>query len=1634
MYSKVSKLLLLLLVSTQIASATAFDWERFFSKSRLYKSTEAATKAKTLRNSEYSAGGGGGTVVAGVNLYTGQPVQSLPLLGIANGSVSWQFQLGFGTPYAQFAQDNQSAPAGLVGHGWDLSIPGVMVNNKGTAELSDDIYFANLGPYGGGQILVIEENIATKLILASNPAIEIIPTVASTGEYKDQIIAWTFRLPDGKRMLFGNLNPGNNHAYIRTQLKLGSKKEFLTINDNGSQKVDPDSKPLPYRWDLQSIRGTNIYDSLKFDYRYQLSTVNNSEIPSYTLSNSAENTIKNHYVKSGYLHKVSAISKGVVLDQITFEYSTKSSDLYQRSGVAIFDRDQSPVETQQLSSLYHTNYFNGISKEISRVDFSYSSVNIYGGDKSIFRSKNLLSQVNFKSGPITKSVDYTYDGPFLKSIADLNGNVTEYTYTAANPGAEDNAVTLTGANDNPIDVEIDSYWPKSQQTCIENTCYHWLTHLESDGENLAAKLQLNVFRSTNNGMPKQVNYFNFGFTGNPSKGTLDWNFMPLDDKSFIVFSIGKDVTKLGYLYQFDESTGAFRNTHLDLTHPNDQINHAAYSLYSINRGTNFIALTYKNGNNYTIKILEKEESTGSWVNVDKLKIDFITKGDSQLGDEVRNDNQGNSSIEFFDDHSNTRVSTNGNHIVIYHDRHDLLIIYRRDDQGKYSLINPKFLEKSSYTINDFITNRISDACIGEQRATKDNFCFPLNFEDEKENGGVIGDWFYLSDVNDNEGKEYQTIYKDVGNRLRMVGYFQTRSLSINYGDDNFLFYRDEGDETLRLIGNHLNYDELIVASTRNDDGAGLRCVESGVYHPSKSNFACIQTLEKYSNGEGNPVVKSFPGGYIVQAYERLGIPAHTNFNELYSNYNIKLYLIRSDWTTPGKPYLKPINKIKVNGTDVTSRIREIEYSPADGLMRVQFSDHITAGLNGACDPRINVSGRNKWTNGCKITWMGYPWKIDSEGNLDLSSTGSVFYRDFSTDENGMLVVNFENTHQFQMLSFYEINESGQKVKKVYFKTYQGGKYAGNTSSVPLSPKVVTEVVSKNINTTETPLINLVKIEYPNPIGPSPNCQTGVPLGIYPNSFGVEYSYNNFLPKHKTAVVQQCTGLGTCAMEADKSIYRFYVQGIEDDPIYNVPLGLQLLNNLPYSPEELMDGQVLQVMQCGKKNELRSLQLNQYNFAAANSWPRGVVQTYVDSSITLTKDSRGFVTRQDQKVESLDPVTRAPTITRQWTNVNGGRRLSVQTATMADLKLKLDNVESEWTFRIPTYQRQYLVPKYQGDYQSYLVSQTKSPLELANLFPNTLIPKFTEAWLPTRTQPTDAELQAGLDQSPLGPQNGSWVRVSENTRINSRHQVMESRSIPVQLGADSIYSATIFETLRSLPTAQFQNAPWLSIGYSGFEDGATELNRITNGWEFPSIFEYITTDVRSGLYSLKVKSQYGPTKDIFLPPKRANEGYVVSVWLKSNSTTAPVLRVEIRQKDAQSGLAIVKGLVSTSVPVNDVFKPNTWQRYELKLTESQIKVGGSFAANGPESKLRIWAGFANTPTSSQEILVDDFVMYPARATFSAQSFDALGRPLHQFGMDHELYTTEYAPNGEAVGTRDSRGRFFNQSFQQQPALR
>ncbi|MDB5051607.1 MAG: hypothetical protein JWO30_4678 [Fibrobacteres bacterium] len=505
---------------------------------------EPGSSASRVQTLSAVDGGVVGKVVSNVNIFTGQPAYSIPLGGVTARTVSFPIVLTYsGNAKAQFEPDLERAPTSWVGMGFNLSMPFVATNHKGTYAFIDDAIFCNLGPYGGGQILT--DSTGTRYFVSSNPNIKVaFDTAASaSGEYARQFTRWVFTMPDGKKMIFGQ--DSNAQRYV--------------LYNKGVIKASPyasaAAKRFIYRWDLRSF-----YDSipnrapknvLTFEYERFMDSAGTGK----------------SYVREGYVRNIKWVENGLEVERYEFKTTPKSGSQY--SGYDTYEaRDKQKLfETRRLDSLKCfkenalTHYFKFDMSSAAKM--LLDSIRVFYGkpNSTVFQRDsgwrfaydstkfNTLSKVVFPSSRVD-TLKYAL-ADFTGTGGALDTNV--YTLRRAKNGAE---IIL------PSDSVKLKQW-SVENTCDERFCYTVVKDGDSDvlpgdstgGIPFEHKMYVEIKRNLGNFFDARVQDSTESppgtvtarfELGDPWTPIDKWKFMPMGDYVLLVSETMGTVLMYGF--------------------------------------------------------------------------------------------------------------------------------------------------------------------------------------------------------------------------------------------------------------------------------------------------------------------------------------------------------------------------------------------------------------------------------------------------------------------------------------------------------------------------------------------------------------------------------------------------------------------------------------------------------------------------------------------------------------------------------------------------------------------------------------------------------------------------------------------------------------------------------------------------------------------------------------------------------------------------------------------------------------------------------------------------------------------------------------------------------------------------------
>jgi hypothetical protein len=328
---------LLLILGTGISLAfPQADPDQDGSSNTRLPNGSSSLQQKTITPSFHESGTPGGMAVGSVNTFSGQASTSVPLGSIdVRGKIKFPIGLGYSGNVREIVRaDNRTSPSGSVGLGWDFSIPSISRNTMGTFTRNDDVYFADFGPYGGGQLLV---NGSGKYYIANNPYADVtydaIPSNGLSSDFNDQIIRWTVKFPDGVTYRFGELGPVNSNSY--------QTFSYTSYKNVGTMAISPyrtdSAKAYIYKWNLKEIQDAESANKLIFDYQ-------KTNITQFVSSKG--------YTREAYIQTIKYLDNtGAEAEKWQFTFADKSADEWVAYPTTLPDVTPTPTETKYLSKI-----------------------------------------------------------------------------------------------------------------------------------------------------------------------------------------------------------------------------------------------------------------------------------------------------------------------------------------------------------------------------------------------------------------------------------------------------------------------------------------------------------------------------------------------------------------------------------------------------------------------------------------------------------------------------------------------------------------------------------------------------------------------------------------------------------------------------------------------------------------------------------------------------------------------------------------------------------------------------------------------------------------------------------------------------------------------------------------------------------------------------------------------------------------------------------------------------------------------------------------------------------------------------------------------------------------------------------
>jgi hypothetical protein len=556
------------------------------------------SRSTTISHSEFDPSQGSGEVISNVNVFNGQAIYQLPLMGInARNVLSWDLSLSYNSGVRPtLRSSNHRSSTGVVGLGWSFTTPFVAVSHMGTVSTLDDVIYCNLGPYGGGQIL---QNSEGTFFVSTNPYIRVFANSENQTGKSSKISSWTFVMPDGNKMFFGE-----NENSQRTQKSLGNviAAHPLTTCTFGADFV--------YKYDISRFTNFDESTEINFEYSQLREPLNNGK----------------SYVRESDVSAIFWKSNGITIDSLAVIYEDKYPFEYTAYGELESKDDQRLYENRFLSRV--ESYVRG--KKTQQISFVYQ----YGASEvDVEKYHRLLTRVDdYIVGGEEKHVSFNYGNNLLTEVT-LPNKVTEhFQYDSLDMSQYTDAISqrVSGIMQNSQGQEI--VVPKDKQadfenaaTCMEEFCYAELSEKKADDK---YDFHVQVYHNRGNYFDLKNNY-----------SVSDWK-KPFARYSSNYFVIADKGGRQIDFYEWDgfkfvkknASIGGFLDDPTKLTGTIEEV--VLQNDYAL------IVEKDKSNDNRYIHIVTKKQDTGDWglLPTDKT-CGFANVAD--YGEDIRNKNSDN---------------------------------------------------------------------------------------------------------------------------------------------------------------------------------------------------------------------------------------------------------------------------------------------------------------------------------------------------------------------------------------------------------------------------------------------------------------------------------------------------------------------------------------------------------------------------------------------------------------------------------------------------------------------------------------------------------------------------------------------------------------------------------------------------------------------------------------------------------------------------------------------------------------------------------------------------------------------------------------------------------------------------------
>jgi hypothetical protein len=1541
---------------------------------------------KVFTNNFYRPTGASGTVLHNVNTLTGQPVYSVPLTSIEAGSISYTVALTYSGPVREtYAADNQAGATSWIGYGWSLSAPFVAANHMGTTNNLDDIFYCNLGPYGGGQLL---QKAIDQYYVATDPTIQ----VSLQRDADGNISRWYFLTSNGIRLTMGS-NAGDASRTVNHYASFISATPFSTSLATNI--------PYTYRWDISRIEeyGQAVvptFPALEF-YHSPIQV---------TVGYNASSTAKT-YTRESYLREiVRKDSKGNRVESLVFETSPKVSTEYSARSFA-------PTVSQEM---YETRYLSRISRyteDKTSPDVSYIlTTRLQSPDANLMYTKRFLDEVRFeypnpRGGVLAESKmrwGFTYETDPIKHFAlktvlkpffgkdEFEYDRPSYQVPAWNQATGQESVLRKVSSSGGTEIQLPSdpnlvlqSW-ENQTQCSERFCFVAVS------EKIPAieTMYFEVWKNNGNyfELVKRSNgqYFRTAYssqqTGAPNLSNRI-KVMPWGDNFIVVDS--KDANF--WLYEWNGTTF---NEYNESILTGRTLNRGDNEYIDIHLGNDFFLVE---DGGYTFK------DCNSSIPQSGTKYYVVKKIDG----EWKELNQG-AACDLPVDRSSCTVDFPSNYGESNYLAAGCLAMRlpgkASAGTGQFHIAHPTgmifpFFQNPGNTGFTSKGNLIADFDPAVQKAG-----YPMNWE-----GEILGPIQI--------GTDYFLIKSQIGSTVRIDVMHYTGSNIMRIGGVAYSFSSSQQTDLADVKANlraSVSGDYFITTSAILGKGAQVffKRVSRDINGiPTQLWFDGPGTLltDLPRESEGDIRVATGPYSFSIEAYPNGKAPGNmTSAAPLLDGagqYRSYLYQVNPSETAPFSQLYNSVTPslYSVTQAGVARRLFNFSFSSADNLLTARYCiSAANTNCQGAESDKASfyTAKLNPWKDPAGTNFVR---ELKSVYNPWTGTSYSNHYSKFDISNSGKLAAVCMLNTQSQRIEFALLQHSGTGFTQYPYQiTFNSQPWADLNFVTKF--KSYGDISGQGGGRWTEYVFKYTPSGSPF-LAKNPEFNSHVQSFIFPNMS--VYGYQGSESMSTPAVV----GSETISHIIDES---------------GAPLAeTHLIKQGSPTERRLDDMKVVQGVTQLEKNMSKTL-FEYYDPQRESTWPENLYVSRLKKTTATQYDRNGSTQTQVTTYHKYHPVSNSPLFTKA--NVAGKWRLGQTLFYSSGTNQGIPAGHNSFIFT--TEPSDAALEAWPNPGNSYdqdnafekLVSAGR--LEFDANFP--FLAKKNWVWKDEDPTLTNEELKKGDD--PIYSLAEGWQERDIVEKRNSLGQVLESRVLLNASGSDR-RTVQVYEGRASLPVARFENAYYEDVAaLTGENFNVASLN--THDWQG----RWIKADAgatelisHSGRASIKVVSNSGPKTDLFLKGVQGQGyDYIVSAWIYCLSGTTPALKVERLRSDGTSF-----GSQAAIAPVGTALVTNRWQRYEMRLSNSVLRGNNLFTGTSSGDVLRVSVGTLGSGT----IYVDDIVCRPSTATYSLQAFDGRQRIIHSQDMNHNMVSYEYDLFGNATAVRDDKHRIFTSTAGHQP---